>query len=124
MTKLTFLTDKDKELIAKQLTPVDTDAEFASYLEDIYPEYVDVGYLQVNTLDYLKNNDPIMWQHTKDEYVHYSLLEDDRIISLNEDDTYYWLDEVDRLVEKIYPCHALTNQCEYHEPLPNKGDTQ
>ena len=61
------------ELLNEALTPVNAEENFTELLEDIYPEQTKVAWLNLNTVQVLKEQDPISWNIALNEHIILSL---------------------------------------------------
>ncbi len=86
------------EILKKELKPIDEKEVFESMIEDCYQDEVQVGWLKLNTLEVLKEISPCDWDLAQDEYIS-SLEEDEEIMSFDDGSTYYWIYDLENLLE-------------------------
>lgn len=87
-----------KHILQEELTVVDIDKAFEESVRQCYPEEVTIGWITVDTVEVLKSKDPTSWRIAREEYT-YSLVEDEVIISFDNGSTYYWLQDLESLLE-------------------------
>ena len=87
-----------EEILKEHLEPVNQEEAFENMMEDCYPVDTKVGWLELNTVDILKTMDEISWDIAKDEYIS-GLEEDEEIISFDNGSIYYWITEIEELLE-------------------------
>ena len=87
-----------KELIQSNLEPVDIESEFEQMMRECYPEETQVGFMTVDTVQAMKDCDPVGWRCAVSEYE--SNEESERnIISFDHGSTYYRVSDVEELIE-------------------------
>ena len=87
-----------KHILEEELTPVDIDEIFEESIRQCYPEETQVGWMTFDTVELMKSQDPISWNIARDEHID-SLVEDEQIISLDGGSNYYWVYDLESLVE-------------------------
>ena len=87
-----------KHILEDELTAVDADKVFEESMRQCYPEETIVGWMSFDTVDLMKSQDPISWRIARDEYID-SLAEDEEIISFDNGSSYYWVHDLESLVE-------------------------
>lgn len=87
-----------KHILQEELTPVDTDEAFEDSIRSCYPDETVVGWLKLDTVEILKSQDPIAWRIARDEYID-SLIEDEQVVSFDNGENYYWINDLESLVE-------------------------
>ena len=85
-----------EHLLSEKLTPVDTERTFEDSVRELYNPTTVVGFLTVDTVDTMKECDPIAWEIACSENT--DLLESDEIImSFDNGNTYYWTHDLEAL---------------------------
>ena len=79
------------ELLNEALTPVNAEENFTELLEDIYPEQTKVAWLNLNTVQVLKEQDPISWNIALNEHID-NLVEEEELISFDNENYYHTQD--------------------------------
>ena len=87
-----------KHIIESELTSIDTDEIFEESIREIYPETVQVGWMNLDTVTVMKDQDSTSWQITLDEYIS-NLEEDGEIISFDHGSTFYRTIDLEELIE-------------------------
>lgn len=87
-----------KHILSEELTSVDTDEAFEESIRGCYPEETVVGWLKVDTAFAIKELDPISWRIAKSEWEDQEV-EDGGLITIDNGSTYYWLSDVETLIE-------------------------
>lgn len=87
-----------EHILQEKLTPVDTEATFEDMIRSCYPEETIVGWMKFDTCELMKSQDPISWRIARDEYIDF-LVEDEQIISFDNGANYYWIHDLESLVE-------------------------
>lgn len=87
-----------KHILQEELTSVDLDEAFEESVRQCYPEEVTVGWITVDTVEVLKSQDPTSWRIARDEYID-SLEQEEEIISFDSGTNYYWMHELESLLE-------------------------
>jgi hypothetical protein len=68
-------------------------------MEDCYEETTQVGFMTLNTVDIMKNQDPICWGIAQTEYID-GLFEDEQLITFDNGSNYYWIHDVENYIEE------------------------
>lgn len=89
-------------LIKENLQPLDTEEVFTEMLESCYPETTKVGFLDLNTVSVMKDQDPIAFNIAEGEYID-SLLQDEQIVTFDDGGNYYWLSDLVKYIEESGP---------------------
>lgn len=84
-------------LIEENLEPADLDTAFEDLVREVNSETVQVAWLTVDTVEAAKQLDPISWKLAQDEWVD-AEVSDERLITFDHGETYYWVDDVERYV--------------------------
>ena len=69
-------------------------------IEDCYPMDTKVTWVEINTIDILKEMCPCDWKLACDEYI-YNLEQDEEIMSFDNGSSYFWTSDVENLIEEI-----------------------
>jgi hypothetical protein len=88
-----------REIVAEELTPVDSDGIFAELICDTYPETTTIGYMTYDTVTALRILDPVAWDIGRSENMD-SLELDDQIMSFDGGCTYFWIHDLESLFER------------------------
>lgn len=87
-----------EEILRKHLEPVNEKETFEQMIEDCYSVETKVGWLELDTIDTIKTMCPCDWELAKDDYI-YSLQEDEGILSFDNEKTYFWISDIEQLIE-------------------------
>ncbi|MBM4253679.1 MAG: hypothetical protein FJ146_17060 [Deltaproteobacteria bacterium] len=87
-----------QDLLATSLSPADTLEAFEQSVADCYPETVQIGWITCDTVTALKDLDPVSWDQAHSEWID-NELSDGNLITFDHGSTYYWLSDVERLVD-------------------------
>lgn len=87
-----------KHILQEELTPVDTDEAFEDSVRSCYPENVQVGWMNLDTVSVMKSCDPISWDIARGEWESQEV-EDGGLMTFDNGSTYYWLSDLESLVE-------------------------
>jgi hypothetical protein len=88
-----------KHLIETNLVPADLDEAFEFSIESCYPETTQLGWMEVSTVQVMKDYDRVSWDLAKSEWI--SVEEDEgHLISFDNGGTHYWHYDVERFVEE------------------------
>ena len=93
-----FTTKQIKE-IKENLTPLDIDNTYFKLIGEVYGETVKIGWGDFATTEVLKKQDPIGWRCDKHDYID-GLVQDGGIVSFDNDETYYWVHEIEEYFNK------------------------
>jgi hypothetical protein len=86
-----------ESLISSNLTPANTEEAFEESIRGCYPETVQVGWLTLDTVDTIKDMDPISWNCAKSEWESFEEQEGN-LVTVDNGATYYWLHDVEILL--------------------------
>jgi hypothetical protein len=86
-----------ESILAGELTPVDTDEAFEESVSQCYPETTQVGWMTLDTVQILKEMDPISWDCAKSEWESFEEQEGN-LVTVDNGATYYWLHDVEILL--------------------------
>lgn len=87
------------EILSSELESVDTSALFEQMIEDCYKETVNVGFLNLSTVEVMKSQDPTSWNIAKSEYVD-NLVGDSQLITFDAGNNYYWNHDIESFIEE------------------------
>jgi hypothetical protein len=76
-------------LLRDNLTPVNVEEAFEESIRESYPETTKIGWLEMDTVDVLKEVDSISWRCARGDWESFEE-SDERIFSLDGGCTYYW----------------------------------
>ena len=86
-----------EDILRESLEPVNQEEIFESMVEDCYPEETKVGWLNLDTVTLLKEQE-FDWEYAKDDYI-YHLTDDEELITFNGRD-YYWTYEIENFIKE------------------------
>lgn len=86
-----------KHIIEDELTAVDTDDAFEESIRECYPETVKVGWLELDTVTVLRDQDPVSWEMARSEWES-NEADEGNLISFDNGGTYYWTSGVEGLI--------------------------
>ena len=89
-----------KNIIEEEITPANTEEAFEESIRGCYPETTQVGWMNFDTVELMKSQDPISWKIARDEYES-ELESDEQIISFDNDSTYYWIHDLESFVDRF-----------------------
>ena len=89
-------------LIEENLTPIDEEEVFSQMISECYSETTKVGFLELDTVTVMKDQDPIAFQLAQSEYID-SLHQDEQIITFDNGANYYWIHDVESFIEENLP---------------------
>jgi hypothetical protein len=87
-----------KDILSEELTPADMDQAFEESIRECYPETTKVGWMEFDTVTLMMEQDPISWKCAQSEWED-SQLADEQIITFDSGSTYYWVWEVEKMLE-------------------------
>lgn len=87
-----------KHILAEELTQVNTEEAFEESVRHCYPETVQVGWMEFDTVSIMKEQDPISWQCAQSEWESQEV-DEGHIISFDNGGTYYRYTDVEGLLE-------------------------
>ncbi len=85
-------------ILETELTPVNSNEAFEESVRSYYPEAVQVGWMTLDAVEVMKDQDPISWKIARDEWESQEE-EDGSIISFDNGSTYYWAHELEAFLE-------------------------
>ena len=86
-----------KHILQEELTPVDIEEAFEESVRQCYPEEVTVGWMKLDAVSVMKDQDPISWRCAQSDWESQEE-EEGNIISFDNGSTYYWTHEVENLI--------------------------
>ena len=89
-----------EHILETELTPVDVAQAFEDSMNEVYPPETVIGFITVNTVDAIKELDPVAWQLAQSEHTD-NLQSDELIISFDNGSTYYWAHDLESLLERV-----------------------
>lgn len=89
-------------LIKENLEPIESEEVFSDMLRECYSETVQVGFLTLDTVTVMKDQDPIAFNMAESEYMD-SLLEDEQVVTFDNGSNYYWVHDVEQFLEEHEP---------------------
>lgn len=87
-----------EHILKSELTAVDTAEAFEDTIRSCYPETVQVGWMNLDTVSVMKDQDPISWRIAQDEWESQEA-EDGTIMSFDNGSSYYWTSDIETLLE-------------------------
>lgn len=90
-----------KSILEAELTPVDLNEEFEEHVRQCYPETIQVGWMALDTVSVMKDQDPISWSCAQSEW---ESVESDEgnIVSFDGGNTYYNRHDLENLLRGEY----------------------
>lgn len=85
-----------KHMLENELEKFDLDAAFEESVRQCYPETTKVGWLEVDTVDTMKEADPVSWRCAQSEWES-NEADEESIISFDNGCTYYSMRDVENL---------------------------
>ncbi|MFN3696707.1 MAG: hypothetical protein ACK4VO_12800 [Pseudobdellovibrio sp.] len=90
-----------EEILQLELSPIDLSEAFEeSVRSTLESETITVGWMTLNAITVMKDQDPISWECAQSEYESAEETEGN-IISFDNGSTYYWTHDVEVLVEDL-----------------------
>lgn len=90
-----------KHLLEAELSPVDMETEFEESIRQCYPEETIVGWMSFDTVQLMKDGDPISWRCALSDYES-NEESDGNIISFDGGSTYFKTSDVEDYVDREY----------------------
>jgi hypothetical protein len=88
-----------EHILKQELAGVDITDSFEDMIRDCYGETTKVGWIDADTVDLLKHQYPCDYEMAKSEYLD-SLADDDQVVSFDNGSTYYWVHEIESLLDE------------------------
>ena len=89
-----------KHILEEELTPVDIEEAFEESVRQCYPEEVTIGWMTLDVASVMKAQDPTSWRIAQSEWESKEE-EEENIISFDNGSTYYWIHDVEKLVDHL-----------------------
>lgn len=86
-----------KHLLEEKLIPIDMEDAFEESVRSYYPETVQVGWMNFDTVDLMKSQDPVSWHCALAEYESQEESEGN-IMSFDGGSTYFWIHEIENML--------------------------
>ena len=86
-------------ILLQHLSPIDTEEAFADSVRETYGETAQVGWIEVDTVDTIKAMDSISFEIAESEWLD-SLTQDEQAMSPDNGGTWYWVHDVEALLEE------------------------
>lgn len=86
-------------ILEAELTPVNLDEEFEEYVRQCYPESTQVGWMKLDTVTVMKDQDPISWSCAQSEWESQEA-DEETIISFDNGSSYYRRIEIEEFLAK------------------------
>ncbi|MCP4914894.1 MAG: hypothetical protein GY909_17380 [Oligoflexia bacterium] len=87
-----------ENILEENLETVDITESFEQMIEDCYGETTKVGFLELLTVEVMKDQDPIAWDIAKSEYMD-GLEQDNQVITFDNGSNYYWIHDLESFIE-------------------------
>ena len=84
-------------LIEENVKPTNTDELFEDMIRDCYSETTKVGWLELDTVSIIKDQDPVSYEMARQEYID-SIMEDGEGMEFGG--TYYWISDIEEYIRK------------------------
>lgn len=89
-----------EDLIKENLDLIDIDQMFEASVSGSYPESVQVGWMNLDTVTVMKEMDPICWKMARDEWIDVEV-QDGNAVSFDHDSTYYWVHDIENWLDEV-----------------------
>ena len=86
-------------LINESLTEIDQEEVFTEMLSDCYPETTTVGFLELDTVTVMKDQDPIAFSIAQSEYFD-SFIQNEQVITFDNGNKYFWIHDVEQYISE------------------------
>ena len=87
-----------KSIIELELTPLGLDVEFEEFIRQCYPETTKLGWMELDTVSVMKDQDPVSWSCAQADWES-TEADEGNIISFDGGSTYYRTSDVENLIE-------------------------
>lgn len=74
-------------------------------ISECYSETTKVGFLELDTVSVMKDQDPIAFNIAQSEYID-SLHQDEQVVTFDNGANYYWLHDLEQYIEENVPEEA------------------
>lgn len=88
-----------KSILETELTAVDLDEEFEEYVRQCYPETIQVGWMNLDAVSVMKDQDPVSWSCAQSDWESQEV-EAGNIISFDGGCNYYRGQEIETILNK------------------------
>jgi len=88
-----------KSLVRENLTPVDVGEVFEESIRECYPETTQVGWMELDTVQIIKELDPISWNVAQSDRLS-SEESEGQITTFDNGSTYYMTSEVEQYLDR------------------------
>ncbi len=88
-----------KSLVRENLTAINMDERFEDSVRECYPETTQVGWMELDTVQIMKELDPIGWDVAQSDWVSAEEV-DGQITTFDNGSTYYRTDEVEEYLDR------------------------
>ncbi|MBX3041514.1 MAG: hypothetical protein KF789_12475 [Bdellovibrionaceae bacterium] len=82
-----------KHILEEELTPINIEEEFEESVRQFYPEEVTVGWITLDAVSVMKDQDPTSWRIAQSEWESQEE-EEGNIVSFDNGSTYYWSQDI------------------------------
>lgn len=86
-----------EHILKEELTPVDLDETFEDSIRSCYPETVQVGWMNLDAVQVMKDQDPISWEMAKNEWIDQES-ENESLVTFDNGSSYYYFKDVEELL--------------------------
>lgn len=86
-------------LVKTNMSTAHVDEVFEESVRQCYPEIVEVGWLKLDTVDTIKNSDPLSWDLAQSEWID-AQIEDGQLVTFDNGGTYYWVSDLEDFVNQ------------------------
>jgi hypothetical protein len=87
-----------EDILRAELEPANTEEAFEQSIADCYSETTKVGWLELDTVSVIKEMDPVSWRCAYSEWESQET-DEGNIVSFDNGSTYYWLHDVEALLQ-------------------------
>lgn len=88
-----------EHILAETLNPINIDDAFEDMIRSCYEETLKVGWMELDTVDTMKNADPICWDIARGEWLD-AEEQDDLIMTFDNGSSYYYMSDIEELLDK------------------------
>jgi len=86
-----------REILREHLTPADTNEAFEQSVAECYPERVQIGWIEYDTVTAIKQLDPVSWKIAHDEWID-AEVSDGNLITFDHGSNYFWTYDIERFI--------------------------
>jgi hypothetical protein len=87
-----------EHLLESNLSSVDLEQAFEESIVELYPQTVTVGWMNLDTVTVMKDQDPVSWRMARDEWAD-SEESEGRLFSLDAS-SYYWTHDIESFLDR------------------------